>query len=207
MSITLTETADMIGSLRRWLRVSLFNLLIVAAIGLLLRYKIAYSLPFVDQKNLLHAHSHFAFSGWITQAIMALLVYSLSSNTGKNFFGKYRFVLYANLISAYGMLVTFPLQGYGLYSIIFSNLSICSAWYFAILFWRDLNQAGYKNSVASWFKAALVFNVLSALGAFSLAFMMATKNLHQSSYLASVYFFLHFQYNGWFFFCMHGLAD
>jgi hypothetical protein len=195
----------MMDSLRSWLKVSLFNLLIVAAIGVVLRYKILYSLPFIDQKNLLHGHSHFAFSGWITQALMALLVYSLSSHTGKNFFKKYRIALYANLLCAYGMLVTFPSQGYGLYSIIFSNLSILCSWYFAILFWRDLNKSGYKNGVASWFKAALVFNVISSFGAFALAFMMATKHLHQSWYLASVYFFLHFQYNGWFFFACMGL--
>ena len=53
-----------------------------------------------------------------------------------------------------------------------------------------------------------MFNVISSFGAFSLAYMMATKNLHQNWYLAAVYFFLHFQYNGWFFFsCIGLLAD
>ena len=55
-------------------------------------------------------------------------------------------------------------------------------------------------------KAALLFNTLSSLGAFSLAFMMATKTIHQNWYLAAVYFFLHFQYNGWFFFACMGLG-
>jgi hypothetical protein len=34
---------------------------------------------------------------------------------------------------------------------------------------------------------------------------MTTHNLHQKLYLASVYFFLHFQYNGWFFLVCMGL--
>ena len=49
----------------KWLRISLFNLMLVAFLGMILRYKILFSLPFLDQKHLLHAHSHFAFSGWV----------------------------------------------------------------------------------------------------------------------------------------------
>jgi hypothetical protein len=35
--------------------------------------------------------------------------------------------------------------------------------------------------------------------------MMSTKSFDQHTYLASVYWFLHFQYNGWFFFACMGL--
>jgi hypothetical protein len=34
---------------------------------------------------------------------------------------------------------------------------------------------------------------------------MVTKNIHQNEYLASIYYYLHFQYNGWFFFACMGL--
>jgi hypothetical protein len=36
--------------------------------------------------------------------------------------------------------------------------------------------------------------------------MMATKSLVQDLYLSSIYYYLHFQYNGWFFFACMGLA-
>jgi hypothetical protein len=62
-----------------------------------------------------------------------------------------------------------------------------------------------KNTGHYWFRAALLFNAISSLGAFSLAYMMATKNIHLNEYLGAVYFFLHFQYNGWFFFAGMGL--
>lgn len=191
--------------LLHWLRIAFLNLLIVASIGLILRYKIAFSLPFIDQKHLLHAHSHFAFSGWISQALMAFMIDYASRNKGIDLFPKYQWLLWGNLISAYGMLFSFPFQGYGLFSISFSTISILNSWIFTLLFWKELNGITVKTIIGHWFKAALFFNAISALGAFSLATMMANKIVHQNWYLLAIYFFLHFQYNGWFFFSCMGL--
>lgn len=193
-------------ALKKWLQVSLFNLLLVAAIGVILRYKIAFSLPFVDQKNLLHGHSHFAFAGWVTQALMALLVNHLYERGQQQAFNKYRWLLYANLITAYGMLFTFPVQGYAFLSILFSTLSIFVSYAFAVICWKDLDRLPGTISHI-WFKASLFFNAISSLGAFSLAYMLATKHFDERFYLASIYFFLHFQYNGWFFFASMGLLS
>lgn len=193
------------SSLHKWLQVSLLNLLLVSFIGVILRYKIAFSLPFVDQKHLLHGHSHFAFSGWITHTLIVLLVQYLSDQSGRDQFRKYRGLIWANLLTAYGMLLWFPIQGYGLWSISFSTLSIFVSWIFAVVYWKDLNRLAIQKISHSWFKLALLFNAVSAFGAFALAFMMATQTVHQNWYLAAVYFFLHFQYNGWFFFAAMGL--
>lgn len=193
-------------SLHRWIKISLLNLLLVATLGVILRYKIAFYLPFVDQKHLLHGHSHFAFAGWITQALMSLLVGYLAKEKGPQFFTKYRFLLYANLVSAYGMLFSFPFEGYGLVSISFSTLSIFVSYVFAVQYWKDLNRLRKKNSSHDWFKTAVLFNAISSAGAFGLAFMMTRHVTNQNWYLAAVYFFLHFQYNGWFFFACMGLV-
>lgn len=191
--------------LQRWTKIALFNLLIVASIGVVLRYKIAFSLPFIDQKHLLHGHSHFAFAGWITQAIMVFMVAYLATQIGSSAYKRYRWLLAANLFTAIGMLITFPIEGYGLYSIIFSTLSIFVSYFFAVYYWKDLNRLPHKNIAHHWFKAAVFFNAFSSLGAFSLAVMMAAKIVHQNWYLAAEYFYLHFQYNGWFFFAGMGL--
>jgi len=189
----------------RWLKIALINLLIVAAIGVVLRYKILFPLPFVDQKHLLHGHSHFAFAGWITQALMTLLVYYLYRQTGPAVYKRYRWLLYANLFTAFGMLIAFPIEGYGLYSIIFSTASIFVSYVFGVFYWKDLNKLSKKNPAHLWFKAAVLFNAVSSIGAFSLAIMMVAKIIHQNWYLAAEYFYLHFQYNGWFFFACTGL--
>src|SRR5665647_1751027 len=93
--------------LRKWLTISFLNLLLVASLGVVMRYKIAFYLPFIQQRYVLHSHSHFAFSGWITQTLMVLLVHYLSLKNGEQVLKKYRWLLYANLITAYGMLVSF----------------------------------------------------------------------------------------------------
>ncbi|MHB8259200.1 MAG: hypothetical protein ACYDEC_02945 [Bacteroidia bacterium] len=170
-----------------------------------MRYKIVFALPFVDQKHLLHGHSHFAFAGWITQALMVLLVTYLYQHGLKDSFKKYAWLLIGNLLTAYGMLLTFPIEGYGLFSITFSTLSIFVSYFFAYIFWKDLNKINGTPNSHLWFKAAIIFNAISSLGAFSLAIMMARHVVWQNLYLSSVYFYLHFQYNGWFFFACMGL--
>jgi hypothetical protein len=195
----------MVLPLFRWLKIALINLLIVASIGVILRYKILYPLPFFDQKHLLHGHSHFAFAGWITQAIMVLMVAYLAKQKGEIIYKRYRWLLYANLFTAYGMLIAFPIEGYGLYSIIFSTASIFVSYAFAFFYWRDLNIPDGKKPAHLWFKAAVLFNAFSSFGAFALTIMMVSKVIHQNWYLAAEYFYLHFQYNGWFFFACMGL--
>lgn len=193
--------------LSKWLSISFLNLFLVAFLGFILRYKIAYYLPLSNQKYILHSHSHFAFSGWITQSLMVLLIYYLSLKIGDHVLEKYRLLLYANLICSYGMLISFIIQGYGLFSISFSTLSILVSVAFTIYFWKDLNQINKKASSILWFKAALAFGVASSLGAFSLSYLMANKISDQNWYLVSIYFFLHFQYNGWFLFAGMGLLS
>lgn len=192
-------------AIKNWLKIALINLALVALFGVILRYKIAFSIPFIDQKNLLHGHSHFAFAGWISQALMTLLLYYLSKQTQVNILNRYRILLFLNLGTAYGMLVSFPIQGYAFFSILFSTLSIFTSYAFAIMYWRDLNKLKDIRSIHVWFKAGLLFNVVSSLGPFSLAYMMGTHLVNQKLYLTSVYYFLHFQYNGWFLFTCIGL--
>ena len=192
-------------SLHKWLRIAVFNLLLVAFLGLVMRYKIAFSLPFITQKYFLNAHSHFAFAGWITQALMTFIAFYIAKNDVSFSLKKYNRLLFANLVTAYGMLFCFPFEGYGLMSIIFSTLSIFVSYAFAIVVWRDLNRIEKKTVTHAWIKAALIWSVLSSIGPYTLAYMMATKHIYQHIYLASIYFYLHFEYNGWFFFSCIGL--
>ncbi len=192
-------------TLQKWIHIAFINLLIVSLLGVTMRYKIAFYLPFIEQKNFLHAHSHFAFSGWVTQILMILLWAFLYRYLPADSLKKYKWLVMINLVAAYGMLLTFPWEGYGVVSIIFSTLSIFSGYIFAIVFWLDLNKIKTQVISAWWFKAALIFNVLSSCGAYFLTYMMANHIQNANWFLAATYYFLHFQYNGWFFFACMGL--
>lgn len=187
-----------------WLRISLLSLLIVSCLGALMRYKIGFEFPYLDQKYLQHAHSHFAFSGWVSQTLMVLMVKLLQPSLSVSKLKRYQGILLLNIIASFGMLLAFAIQGYALFSISFSTLSIIVSFVFALFYVKDAAIFLSADS-KRWLNAALLFNILSSLGTFALVIMMVTKNIPQHAYLASLYWFLHFQYNGWFFFAGMGL--
>lgn len=186
-----------------WLRFSVFNFLIVAVLGVLMRYKIAYSLPIVDQKHILEAHSHFAFYGWITQAIYVLMIRYLYGILSVKQLKKYHTLLIINAVSAYAMIPSFIYNGYYWASIAASTTALlaCFAFFFFLL--KDLRNT--RDVVKPWFLGGLFFAFISSAGVFGLSYMMMSGNLSQTLYLASTYYYLHFQYNGFFIFSCVGL--
>jgi len=187
-----------------WAKWALLNLVIVASLGVLLRYKMLFSLPSVHYKNLLHGHSHFAFAGWVSTALFVAIARVLQKKSGLLSSIYYKiFILFQ--VSSFGMLVTFPVQGYALWSICFSTLSILTSYLFCWIGWKDISRSALHTTVKYLFKTALFFFFLSSLGAFALAYMMAVKVNDPAKMLSGAYFFLHFQYNGWFLFALMGL--
>lgn len=189
----------------KWLLISLCSLLVVAFLGALMRYKIAFYLPWIEQKNLQHAHSHFAFAGWLTQILFVILIARLEKKGFENAFSEYRNLLVANLGCSYGMLISFWCQGYSFISIALSTMSIFIYFLFAFQHRLHLNLFARQEPAPNWIKASLFFGILSSAGTFFLAYMMASNQLEQHLYLGSVYFYLHFQYNGWFLFACLGI--
>ncbi|HOY96301.1 MAG TPA: hypothetical protein PK509_11210 [Catalimonadaceae bacterium] len=189
----------------KWLLISLCSLLVVAFLGALMRYKIAFYLPWIEQKNLQHAHSHFAFAGWLTQILFVILIARLEKKGFENAFSEYRNLLVANLGCSYGMLISFWCQGYSFISIALSTMSIFIYFLFAFQHRLHLNLFARQEPATNWIKASLFFGILSSAGTFFLAYMMASNQLEQHLYLGSVYFYLHFQYNGWFLFACLGI--
>ncbi len=181
----------------KYFRYSVISLFIVAVLGTLMRYKIAFSFPYFDQKNLLHAHSYFAFSGWISHFLYCgLASIILKYITTK----RYNILITANLVCATGMLVSFAIKGYNITSIIFSTCGILVGLLFAIQLIGDWRKVKEEHPSKNWSIAAVALNIIASAGPLFLAYMIFSHTTTHKTYLGSVYYYLHFQYSGWFFF-------
>ena len=191
-----------------WTRIILINLCLVALLGTVMRYKIAFPFPHFEQKYLQEAHSHFAFSGWITQVIFLLIVRLFRNNLGVINEKKYQWLMIANVLSAYGMLISFAIQGYGPFSITLASASLLIGYIFSFFAYRDASRLSPEHPSKNWIKAAIVFGIISTAGTIVLSHMMVTRQYDNATYLGSIFFYLHFQYNGWFIFaCIAILLD
>lgn len=184
---------------QKWFFYALGNLLAVSLAGLLLRLFRCFPFRGADYMYLVHAHSHFAFAGWGFLALFIVLTHTfipekkLSNN-------QYRYIFISTEITAWGMLLSFPFQGYATVSIIFSTLYIFVTYWFGYRFLRDF-PFDAKGAVSSKFaKAGILFLVVSSIGPFAMAPITAMGKENTPFFSDAIYFYLHFQYNGWFIF-------
>ncbi|HEY9364150.1 MAG TPA: hypothetical protein VIQ00_12865 [Chitinophagaceae bacterium] len=186
---------------QRLLNYSFFNFFLVSALGLLMRgvpLLNSFPLPF---KNLLHAHSHFAFGGWVMPVLIWMIIQYFPSIAPKVGATHWRNIIFLVLFSAYGMLASFPFEGYALVSILFSTLSVLAGFYLATVLWKASNDEKQKTSVR-FLRAGLVYLVLSSIGPFATGPLIAMGMQGNPVYFNAIYFYLHFQYNGWFTFAV-----
>ncbi len=187
----------MLKEKNKWIAISLINLAIVALLGTVLRSKILFSIPWIDFKYLLHAHSHFAFGGWLTLCLFTLMTFEIlpAHLSSKRV---YKILLSGTLLSAVGMLLSFPLQGYGLFSILFSTLLILVTYAYSWIFIRDLLKCKADQAIRLLCIVSLIAADLSSVGPITLAYVMASHSANSLLYRDAIYTYLHLQYNGFF---------
>lgn len=185
------------------LKIALFNFVVLALLGSLMRYKMGFDFPYFIQKNLIDAHSHFAFYGWIAMAIYFLIVNDLKSKLPMQKYNKYFWVAGINLFASYGMLAAFTYKDYYWLSITFASVALFCGWAFLFMLYKDFKNE--KSTSILWYLGALFFAFVSSIGIFTLSYLTATKQITSDSLLSSIYFYLHFQYNGFFLFSCIGL--
>lgn len=180
---------------------SFVNLLVVAALGILLR-----SLPFINgfpllYKNVLHAHSHFAFGGWLMPVLLLLILKKFPAIKQAMGYFHARNISIILLLSSYGMLASFPFMGYKATSIFFSTLSVIGSFYLVVQIWKALSGRKLETS-EKFLKAGSFYLAISAIGPFATGPLIAMGQQGSPLYFNSIYFYLHFQVNGWFVFAI-----
>ncbi|QAA83179.1 hypothetical protein EI546_05680 [Aequorivita sp. H23M31] len=182
-------------NLKKHIVIALFYFLIVSLMGILLRFYVVTPLP-INHKFLLHAHSHTALLGWVYLGLTTLIyrIFLQSADKPK----LYSRIFYVTNISILGMIITFPIQGYALFSIIFSTLFLFASYWFAWFAMKYVPE--HFKTRFSWrlIKIALWYLVFSSIGPWAIGGVMSTLGPTSIWYKTSIYFYLHFQYNAWF---------
>ncbi len=188
-----------------WTNLSILFFALAAAMGAFLRMQFFSPVPGIHFKNFLHGHSHLAFLGWIFNALFTALLYAYLPGQAK----KYRSLFGLLQVTVIGMLIMFPLQGYAAASIAFSTLHILLSYAFVYKFLNDVKHhplARQKHALSLLLvRWSLFFMILSTAGPFALGVIKAKGLAATSLYQLAIYFYLHFQYDGWFTFAVLGL--
>jgi len=180
-----------------WVDLSILNLCIVAFLGFILRSKILFSLPWINYLYLLDVHSHFAFEGWVTLALLFLFVQELLPEPfNKRFI--YQWLFGGIVLSSFGILLTLFFNNNSFFADFFSVLFILITYVFGLMFLKDSLAIRINKTVRLLSVSAIVSLMLSSAGPISLAWLHAIKSIHTTLYRDALYVYLHLQYNGFF---------
>lgn len=193
---------------RIWSFTAFTYLFLITLIGVYLRLVFISNIGGLTFAHLLHSHSHTAMLGWVYSAIYIGIVSVVLTAQSVNY-KKYSIIFWFTQFTVICMLFSFAVKGYSPVSIIFSTLHILSSYIFIIYFIRDTRTDYFlqiRNKVSYKFiRASLIFLVIATLAPWFLG-LLASKGLSGSEiYTQTIYFYLHFLYNGFFTFALLGL--
>lgn len=187
-----------------YLRHTVFSFFIIVALtGIWMRLIPLHSIDLIPYTHLLHGHSHLAFLGWVFLGLILIFLklFWPSIRAKKQIIPMTITLIVVTIL----MFIAFLYQGYALFSIILSTLHIFIQYWVAIFIYREMKQLSMPSSASLFMKGGLVTLVISSFSPFSLGFI-AAKGLQDSPFFdMAIYFYLHFQYNGWFFLFLIGL--
>ena len=189
-------------SLKKHSRVALIYLLLAALFGVVLRAFYTIEIP-INYRFVVHGHSHIALLGWVYVALTTFIYKTYIDQA--TYYSKYRYIFWFTQITIIGMLVTFPFMGYKVLSIVFSTLFLFASYSFTWFFLKHSKKELKDSNSFKCVKVALGYMVLSSIGPWALGAIMSTLGTESIWYRMAIYFYLHFQYNGWMVLALIGL--
>lgn len=187
---------------RRGFRWALLAFAVAATIGAALRLIYVVEIPGMLFRPWLHAHSHVAMLGWLFPGLLIALCGQEQEGMPRRF---WRLMVLSQLLVMV-MLVGFPLQGYGAVSITASVLQVMVGYGMVRTVWSRVHEWPQRGS-GLLARLALVFQLVSTLGIWAMGPVMAGGLAGSEPYYWSIQWFLHFQFNGWFWFAVMAIGS
>ena len=182
--------------------IALAYFLLVGLMGVLLRLFFIFPIP-ADFRFIVHAHSHVALLGWVYIALITLIYKLYISKVEKT--RSYKIIIWFTNICVLGMLLSFPFQGYAIFSIIFSSLFLIASYWMGWFIFKH-TPIKFKNTLSYvCIKASIWYMLISSIGPWAVGGIMSTLGSASIWYKLAIYFYLHFQYNGWFILALIGI--
>lgn len=188
-------------AIRKHIGLALGYFLLVAILGVLLRVFVIADVS-VNYRYLVHTHSHVALLGWVYVSLTSLIYFLFLKKSEIE--RLYRRIFWFTQISILGMLLSFPFQGYALFSISFSTLFLIASYFFAWMVLKKVPKEYKSRFSFRCIKAALIYMIISSIGPWVLGAIMSILGSTSIWYKIAIYFYLHFQYNAWFILALLG---
>lgn len=191
----------LVSKKNKFLYLYAFTLFILSALyGLLMRWNFAFPTKYIPYQNLLQSHSHVAFLGWGYLVAIGAIMYYFVSDTNKQR-NIYKITLLILLVVIPLMLISFPLAGYKVFSIVLLAVFGLTSYVLSFSILKDLQGGAVSVKLIRY---GIYYYLLSSLATWFLAFVVVTQG-KTDLYYNTVYFYLHFLYNGFFVFALFGL--
>jgi len=179
---------------RQFTHLAFILFIITALSGIWLR-TFPYVTSFINYDHVLHGHSHIAILGWAFFGLYLIFLKILWPTLKQK---KHAIILgYVIFFVSLIMFFAFLYEGYATYSIIMSTIHIFVEYWAIVFIFRRLKEHKELPTISKLFvKGALISLFLSTLGPFALGYLGATGLKESPLFDMSIYYFLHFQYNG-----------
>lgn len=183
--------------------IALLFFAISALYGLLMRWQMVDPIFSVKYINVLQAHSHVTFLGWGFLSVIAFITASfIPRKLASINKPTYTYTFWIMVFSLVGMLLSFPLQGYKFFSILFLTVFLLASYVYLFSLFKQVNLINTYSS--RFIKSAIVYYYISSLGIWALS-IITVKIGKGEWYQHAISFYTHFLYNGFFVLSLFGL--
>ncbi len=181
-------------------RVAMLFLVVSASYGLLMRFQHVVNITKFVYANFLQAHSHVTFLGWgflgVTSLITVVFLPKMITNkTLNNSF-------WIMVLALIGMLISFPLQGYKLFSILFLSVFLITSYVYLGVVYKNLRNT--KGISSQFIRSGILYYYLSSMAIWGIP-IIKVKLGKGEFYNYGIAFYTHFLYNGFFVMVLFGL--